>query len=145
MVYCSNCGQKLEENYNFCPKCGTKTGVGIAAGAYDPWEGVRDGWSKAMEEMDKAFTKASEETRKAFEGAKKETRWQDVRGTLATAMDEMSKAFTKASEETRKAYEEAKKEGKWQVSSRKRIECPNCGAPNMTGSKFCSKCGKPLP
>jgi len=144
MVHCSNCGQKLEENYNFCPKCGTKTGVGITAGASDPWEDMKKAMATTMDEMNKAFTKAAEETKKAFEGAKKEARWQDMKGTLATTMDEMNKAFTKAAEETKKAFEEARKEAKWQVSSRRKIECPNCGAPNMAESKFCSKCGKPL-
>lgn len=106
MVHCSNCGQKLEENYYFCPKCGTRTGAGITAGAADPWE--------------------------------------DVKKAMATAMEEMNKAFAKAAEETKKAFEEAKKEVQWQASSRRKIECPNCGAPSMAGSKFCSKCGKPL-
>ncbi len=144
MVHCSNCGQKLEENYNFCPKCGTRTSGGFAAGAVDPWEDVRKAWSTAMDEMNKAFSRASEETKKAFEGTKKEAKWQDVKGTIAATMDEMSKAFSKAAEETKKAIDEAKKEGKWQIASRKKIECPNCGTPNMAESKFCSKCGKPL-
>jgi hypothetical protein len=106
MVHCSNCGQKLEEKYNFCPKCGTRTGAGITAGVADPWE--------------------------------------DVKKALAGAMEEMNKAFARAAEETKKAFEEAKKEAQWQASSRRKIECQNCGAPNMAGSKFCSKCGKPL-
>jgi len=144
MVHCSNCGQKLEENYYFCPKCGTRTGATITSGAAEPWEDVKKSWSKAMEEMNKAFAKAAEETKKAFDEAKKEARWQDMRGTLATTMDEMNKAFAKAAEETKKAFEEVRKEAKWQVSSRRKIECPNCGAPNMAESKFCSKCGKPL-
>ena len=106
MVHCSNCGQKLEENYYFCPKCGSKTTAGTTAGVADPWE-----------DMKKAF---------------------------AEAMEEMNKAFAKAAEETRKAFDEARKEVHWQVSSRKKLECPSCGAPNISGSKFCSKCGKPL-
>jgi uncharacterized membrane protein YvbJ len=24
MVYCSNCGEKIPKDANFCPKCGTK-------------------------------------------------------------------------------------------------------------------------
>jgi len=72
MVYCSNCGQKLEENFNFCPKCGVKTKAGAAAGVLEPWEDMKEAFVAAAEQMNKAFTKAAEETRKAFEEARKE-------------------------------------------------------------------------
>ena len=106
MVYCSNCGQKLEETHSFCPKCGLRTKAGVTAGVSEPWE-----------DMKKAF---------------------------AEAMEEMNKAFAKAAEETRKAFDEARKEIHWQTSSRKKLECANCKAVNPVGSKFCTKCGKPL-
>jgi predicted amidophosphoribosyltransferase len=73
MVYCSNCGQKLEENFNFCPKCGVKTKVGAAAGVPEPWEvAVRGAFFTAGEEMRKAFQKAGEEIRKASTEVRKE-------------------------------------------------------------------------
>jgi len=72
MPYCPNCGQKLEEAYYFCPKCGIKTKAGTAAGVSEPWEDVRKAFLNAGEEMRKAFQKAGEEMRKAFEEARKE-------------------------------------------------------------------------
>jgi len=72
MLYCSKCGQKLEENFYFCPKCGTKTKAGIAAGAQEPWESVRQAFLTAGEEMRKAFLKVAEEMRKASAEARKE-------------------------------------------------------------------------
>jgi uncharacterized membrane protein YvbJ len=72
MPYCSNCGQKLEEDFYFCPKCGAKTKAGTAAGVKDPWDALRDAFLAAGEEMRKAFQKAGEEMRKAAAEAKRE-------------------------------------------------------------------------
>jgi len=72
MPYCSNCGQKLEENFYFCPRCGVKTKAGTAAGVTDPWENIKEAFVGAMEQMNKAFLKASEEMRKAFKEVRKE-------------------------------------------------------------------------
>ena len=66
MAYCSKCGQKLEEDFYFCPKCGARTVAGKTAGATDPWENMRKAFETAGEEMRKAFLKAGEEMRKAF-------------------------------------------------------------------------------
>jgi len=74
MVYCSKCGQKLAEDFYFCPKCGVKTNVGTAAGVAEPWEDVRKAFLTAGEEMRKAFEKAGEEMRKAFEEPRKEVK-----------------------------------------------------------------------
>jgi len=73
MVYCANCGQKLEENFYFCPKCGVKTKAGTTAGVPEPWEDVRKAFLTAGEEMRKAFQKVGEEMRKAFAEARKES------------------------------------------------------------------------
>jgi uncharacterized membrane protein YvbJ len=75
MVYCSNCGQKLEETHSYCPKCGLRTRAGVTAGVPEPWEDMKKAFAEAMEEMNKAFAKAAEETRKAFEEARKEIQW----------------------------------------------------------------------
>jgi len=72
MAYCSNCGQKVEENFFFCPKCGRRTEYGIAAGVGEPWEAVKEAFHTAAEEMRKAFEKASEEIRKASQEASRE-------------------------------------------------------------------------
>jgi len=63
MVYCQNCGQKLEENFYFCPKCGAKTKAGAAAGVAEPWESIREAFMKAGEEMRKAFAEARTEVK----------------------------------------------------------------------------------
>jgi len=65
MIYCANCGQKLEEDFYFCPKCGAKTKAGTAAGVAEPWEAVRQAFLTAGEEIRKAFQKAGEEVQKA--------------------------------------------------------------------------------
>jgi ribosomal protein L40E len=72
MVYCASCGQKLEENFYFCPRCGVKTKAGTIAGATEQWEDMKKAFTTAAEQMNKAFTKAAEETRTAFEEARKE-------------------------------------------------------------------------
>jgi len=72
MVYCSNCGQKLEEIFYFCPKCGRRTEAGAAAGVGETWETFRDAFRTAAEEMQKALEKAGEEIRKASLEVRKE-------------------------------------------------------------------------
>lgn len=81
MVYCSSCGQKLEEDFYFCPKCGAKTVAGKAAGVTDPWENMREAFETAGEEMRKAFQKAGDEVRKAFAEARMQVR---TRGTVGS-------------------------------------------------------------
>jgi len=76
MVYCAHCGQKLEENFYFCPKCGVKTPKGTAAGVSEPWDDIKRAFATAMEQMNKAFAKAAEETKKGFEEARKEIQWR---------------------------------------------------------------------
>ena len=67
MVYCANCGQKLEEKFYFCPKCGVKTKAGTTAGVSEPWENMKEAFVAAAEQMNKAFLKAAEEARKEFQ------------------------------------------------------------------------------
>jgi uncharacterized membrane protein YvbJ len=66
MVYCARCGQELEENFYFCPKCGARTVLGKTAGVAEPWDDLKEALETAGEEMRKAFQKAGEEMRKAF-------------------------------------------------------------------------------
>ena len=61
MSYCSNCGQKLEGDFYFCPKCGSKTKAGTAAGVKEPWDAFRDAFITAGEEMRKAAAEAKRE------------------------------------------------------------------------------------
>ena len=66
MVFCSNCGEKLPDDANFCTKCGFRTKLGIEAGVSLPTEDWREAFSKMGAEMEKAFQTAAKEIQKAF-------------------------------------------------------------------------------
>ncbi len=66
VVYCSNCGSKIDDDAFFCPKCGTKTQAGKTAKATYPSDELRDTFSQVGIELEKAFTMAAKETRAAF-------------------------------------------------------------------------------
>ncbi len=76
MVYCPKCGQKLEENYSFCSKCGTRIKDGAPQVTLSPEtiESIKQAFVTAGEEMRKAFQKATEEIQKGLEEAKKEAK-----------------------------------------------------------------------
>ncbi|MCX6644569.1 MAG: zinc ribbon domain-containing protein, partial [Candidatus Bathyarchaeota archaeon] len=61
MVYCSNCGEKIADDANFCPKCGTKTDKGKTANAAYPSDELRDAFYKVGIELERAFTIAARE------------------------------------------------------------------------------------
>jgi len=73
MAYCATCGEKLLENANFCPKCGTRTQIGADVGVVEPRESIRQAFLEAGRELDRAFSIAAEEVRKAFTEAREET------------------------------------------------------------------------
>ena len=87
MAYCVSCGEKLPENANFCPKCGMRTPIGVAAGAAEPREAIRQAFSEAGKELERAFSIAAEEVRKAFaearEGVEKNRKTPKVTITCA--------------------------------------------------------------
>jgi ribosomal protein L40E len=66
MVYCSNCGTKLDDDAYFCYKCGTKTQAGKNAKAIYPSDELRDAFYQVGLELEKAFTLAAKETQAAF-------------------------------------------------------------------------------
>jgi ribosomal protein L40E len=66
MVYCSNCGTKLDDDAYFCFKCGTKTLAGKSAKAMYPSDELRDAFYQVGLELEKAFTLAAKETQAAF-------------------------------------------------------------------------------
>jgi uncharacterized membrane protein YvbJ len=72
MVYCSNCGAKIDDDAYFCPKCGTKTQTGKAAKAVYPPDELKDTFYQIGIEMEKAFTLAAKETREAFKKVSEE-------------------------------------------------------------------------
>jgi len=69
MVYCSNCGEKIDDNAYFCPKCGTKTPAGKASNASYPVDELRDAFYKVGIELERAFNLAARETHAAFRKA----------------------------------------------------------------------------
>ena len=71
MVYCSNCGEKIGDDANFCPKCGIKTSKGRAANvAYPADQILREGFYGVGAELEKAFTIADKEIHAAFQKAR---------------------------------------------------------------------------
>ena len=66
MVYCSNCGSKIDDEAYFCPKCGTKTRLGKTAKATYPPDQLQDTFYQVGIELEKAFTVAAKETHAAF-------------------------------------------------------------------------------
>jgi uncharacterized membrane protein YvbJ len=72
MVFCSNCGQKLPEDANFCTKCGSRTKLGAKAGVSAPTEDWREAFSRMGVEMEKAFQTAAKEIQKALKNVKED-------------------------------------------------------------------------
>jgi ribosomal protein L40E len=70
MEYCSNCGEKLPKDAYFCPKCGTKTALGIEANAPYVSDEMRQAFAKMSTEIEKAFTIAAKEIQVAFQTAR---------------------------------------------------------------------------
>lgn len=71
MVFCSNCGEKLPEDANFCTKCGFRTKLGVEAGVLPPTEDWREAFSKMGVEMEKAFQTAAKEIQKSPQNRKR--------------------------------------------------------------------------
>jgi uncharacterized membrane protein YvbJ len=69
MVYCSNCGEKIDDNAYFCPKCGIKTLAGKASNTSYPADELRDAFYKVGIELERAFNIAARETQTAFRKA----------------------------------------------------------------------------
>jgi predicted amidophosphoribosyltransferase len=70
MTDCSNCGEKLPEDANFCPKCGTRTAHGAETNAPVFSDEMRQAFAKMGTEIEKAFTIAAKEIRAAFQTAR---------------------------------------------------------------------------
>ena len=69
MVYCSNCGQELEENYHFCPKCGAGLGAGINAGLADSSRDSKKTSAETVKEMNEALARVAEKTKRTLRRA----------------------------------------------------------------------------
>jgi ribosomal protein L40E len=70
MEYCSNCGEKLPKDACFCPKCGTKTALGVEANAPYVSDEMRQAFANMSTEIEKAFTVAAKEIQIAFQTAR---------------------------------------------------------------------------
>jgi ribosomal protein L40E len=74
MAICPNCGEKIADDANFCPKCGVKTVKGRSANAVYPSDEIRDAFYSVGIELEKAFNIAARETHSAIQKAKEN--WQ---------------------------------------------------------------------
>jgi membrane protease subunit (stomatin/prohibitin family) len=81
--YCTNCGEKIADDANFCPKCGTKTPKGKAANAVYPSDQLTDAFYMVGVELEKAFTLAARETHAAIQKAKEDLRQKPARQQTA--------------------------------------------------------------
>ena len=114
MVYCSNCGAKIDDDSYFCPKCGTKTQAGKAAKAAYPADELRDTFYQVGIELEKAFILAAKETHAAFKKVSEEFQQKSNSNQQASASPEGA------------------------------VACPKCGVKNSSGSVFCNNCGARL-
>ena len=87
VVYCSNCGSKIDDEAYFCPKCGTKTPKGKAAKATYPADEIRDAFYQVGIELEKAFNIAARETHSAFKKVS-----EDLQGKPSSASSQGSVA-----------------------------------------------------
>jgi len=69
LVYCTNCGEKIADEANFCPRCGTKTLKGRAANVAYPSDELREAFYRVGTELDRAFKLAAHETQAAIQRA----------------------------------------------------------------------------
>jgi uncharacterized membrane protein YvbJ len=114
MVYCSNCGTKLDDEAYFCYKCGTKTQAGKNAKAMYPSDELRGALYQVGMELEKAFNIAAKETQAAFKRVSEEVKQKQPNPSASTG------------------------------STQDIVVCPKCGTKNSTGSVFCSNCGARL-
>jgi uncharacterized membrane protein YvbJ len=83
MVYCSNCGAKIDDEALFCPKCGTKTPKGKEANVPYPSDEIRDAFYRVGIELEKAFTIAARETHAAIKRARENMQQKPESATTA--------------------------------------------------------------
>jgi ribosomal protein L40E len=86
LVYCSNCGSKIEEEAFFCSKCGTKTAKGKNAKTPYPSDEIRDALYQVGIELEKAFSLAAKETQAAFKKVKENFQQKTQQTTTETVI-----------------------------------------------------------
>ena len=78
LVNCSNCGEKIADDANFCPKCGIKTAKGRTANVVYPSDELRDAFYTVGIELERAFNIAARETHSAIQKAKENWKLKPV-------------------------------------------------------------------
>ena len=114
MTFCSHCGTQLSDETYFCPKCGTKTQKGAQDNIKYPTDQLRDAFSQAGREMEKAFTLAASELHKAFQNVKEDFKTDSTQTTTQ------------------------------QTTAAPKVTCTKCGAANEPDAIFCRNCGNKL-
>ncbi|MCW3995921.1 MAG: zinc-ribbon domain-containing protein [Candidatus Bathyarchaeota archaeon] len=69
MVFCSNCGSKIDDEAYFCPHCGTRTPKGREAKVSYPADELYNAFTRLGDELENAFTMAAHEVRAAINRA----------------------------------------------------------------------------
>jgi predicted Zn-ribbon and HTH transcriptional regulator len=117
VTYCSNCGKALEDESNFCPKCGVRTEKGAKEGVTIPWSSD----SYWRQEFDLAIAKASK------------------------AIDEGVKLFRDTFYEVVQEVDKSVKTAKANVTEMTTPpHCKSCGSENTNYAKYCTTCGELL-
>ena len=98
-MFCSNCGQVIREDVNFCSKCGVQTMKGRKENVPVPrqrnWEEEFESAVETIgEEMEKAFLLAGSELRKALRRTKEKLGGTDVKGVVCIKCGESNRSDT---------------------------------------------------
>jgi predicted Zn-ribbon and HTH transcriptional regulator len=117
MTYCSNCGNELDVESNFCQKCGVRTEKGVKEDVAIPWASDPN-WRK---EIDTALQKASK--------------------AVDDGVKILQETFKDVAEEVEKEAKSVRTNFKEKIGP---VFCRNCGTENTKYAKFCTKCGKEL-
>ena len=99
IVFCSNCGETILEDVNFCQKCGVQTMKGAEENVPIPRQ---RNWEKELEsavetiskEMEKAFSIASSELKKALQRTKEKLSKTEKKGLICTKCGETNQNDT---------------------------------------------------
>ena len=116
LIYCVSCGKQIDDEANFCPKCGTRTAKAVKDGVSIPFSETQ---MKA--DIERAIAQAS---RAIDEGVK-------------IAQIALQDVVTRVDEEVRIARGKSKDQSA-------PFFCVACGGENNRTAKYCMKCGKEL-
>ena len=99
IVFCSNCGEAIPEDVNFCQKCGVQTMKGAEEKVPIPrqrnWEKEFESAIETIgEEMEKAFSIAGSELKKALHRTKEKLNATEKKGLICTKCGETNRNDT---------------------------------------------------